>query len=427
MKIMDRIEREAGRGRILVFALVGAAVLGAIAALPLYQTAQSSASPDSLPTRLHVNPDGSVGVSFQCQAGAAYQIYYANELTGSSGQAVWTLIADGIGVVTNGWTEWPDVGAAKRPYATGAKQGYYRVVPKPTPLAKTTSAASATTVSTNSTPTNSLAALKAMRRQEIAAITNLIAGGPAMESALAQKLAETPLTGEYILELTKSLAPFEQDWAKRLILEAVIGPKAGALKPKQLGRARLMLAGVYAGAQRYPEAIQQFLIVAQLRPSPLYGCEAWVCAGRIHRLQQNYVEARRCWEQAIQLTGAGRWPEEAQWMIGLSYLEERNHARALEEFRKLAESPDSGMFRAHGYFYMGEALRGLGRWQEAYAAYRKVIELDRDLPKRSPFGPLYSQAEKWARNGWAQIAPHLAQETKQTSSQGTAAKPETQP
>jgi tetratricopeptide (TPR) repeat protein len=381
------------------------AVLAA-GALPLYRalsesntetSAQSVSSAASVPTRLHVNADGSVAVSFQGKAGAAYQIYYAARLPASPDKAKWALIANDVAAGTNIWTDWLDVGAKTRSRAVGLEQGFYRVVLKPAPMVGAVASMSATVASADSTATNAATALKAMRKQETAEIMNIIADGPQAEATLVQKLADTPLTAEYILELLKYLTP-EQDWSRKPILEAVVGERAAQFKPKALARARLLLGGIYSSAKRYPEAIQQFLEVARTQAGTLQGCEGMVSAGQIYQLQGNKAEARRYWQQAIQFTDAERWPAEAQLLLGLMYQGERNHSQALEEFTKLTRRADGGLFRAHGYFYTGEALRKMGRWEEAYAAYQKVIQLNRDLPRRSPFRSQYNQAEiKYSR------------------------------
>ncbi len=75
------------RRPFVLLALVGLALAAAVSVPMIYRAlAQSSADPvapasgpvNSLPTRLADHPDGSVSVSFQGEAGAAYQIYYSD-------------------------------------------------------------------------------------------------------------------------------------------------------------------------------------------------------------------------------------------------------------------------------------------------------------------------------------------------------------
>ncbi len=433
MKIKDAGKPKRNPGRILLYALLALAVL-AVGALPLYRAlsqnkvealAPTTAALNSLPTRLQVNPSGSVRVSFQGQPGARHQIFYADKLPTSTDKEAWTLVADDIAAGSGEWTVWLDTSAATRSRPAGAKQGFYRVMVKSAAAVKSATVTLATSSSTDSTSTNAYAALKAMRKRETADILNIIAGGPETQATLVQKLAETPLTAEYILELLKHVTP-EQQWARTPILEAAVGTRAGQLKVKALARTRLLLGAEYFSADRHPEAIEQFLEVTRIDSDTRQTCEALVMAGRVYQAQRNKPEARRYLLQAAQFSNAGRWPEEAQLILGQTSLGERDAARALEEFRKLAEWPEGGMFRAHAHFYMGEALRQMERWEDAYAEYRKVIAMNRDLPRKSPYRSQYNTVEKWARFSWTQIAPHL-QSSGSTNTQVVAPKSETNP
>lgn len=419
MKITNPNKRNPSR--ILLYALLALAVLAA-GALPLYQalsqtkvdaSAQTSGALGSLPTRLQVNKDGSVKVSFQGKPGALHQIYYTDRLPTATDKPAWTLVADDVAGAAVGWTDWLDPGATTRSRPAGAKQGFYRVIEKVAKTAKIAVLTAETSASTESTSTDSYAALKEMQKRETAEVMILIAGSVDMESALVQKLAETPLTAEYILEVLKMLKP-DQDWARKPILEAAVLLRPTQLKPKALARARLLLAGVYSSAELYPEAVQQYLEVTRAQANTTQGWEAWVHAGQIYRLQKDIGEARRCWAEVALKAEAGRWAQEAQWLFALTYHEGREYARALEEFKKLAGAPGADLFRAEAYFWMGEAFRAMQQWDDAYTAYRKVIELNRNLPRSSPYRPQYNRAEKWAREGWTRIAPYLKTETQVT-------------
>ena len=426
MKIKSRSDQN-NLGRTVLVALVGLVLVGAMVVLPICRAlSQSGAGEvaqmfrplDSLPARLQVNPEGSVTVSFQGKRGATYQIYFASELPTWLNEIPWTLVADDVPPSTNTWTQWVDVDGAKRSRPAMHRQGFYRVVLKAPKITKPkpTSLAFASTGTNESTSLDPQTALKAMRKREMTELTNLIAGGPQMETALTQKVEETPLDANYLLEVLKGLTSFDQQWAREIILEAVVGPKATDLKVKQFARVHLLLGSVYASTKRYPEAIQHFLEVPRIRPNSLQGWEGFCDAGLMYRLEKNFTEARRCLSQVAGRPEAERWGQQAQWLIGMSYRDQRDFAHAFEEFKKLAETTYAEMFRADAYYWMGDALAEMQRWDEAYAAYRKVIQLNGDLPRSSPFRSQYNRAEKFARAGWARIGSHLSPESSKAGS-----------
>jgi len=253
---------------------------------------------------------------------------------------------------------------------------------------------SAGDASEESSPALSYEELKALRTLELAVIKGIIADGPQAQPTLAKTLAETEVPAEFILDLLKTLRP-EQLWARIDILEAVV-LKPGQLTPKALARARILLAGEFLSAGRHADSVNQYLAVVRAEPTRLQTCEAWVGAGRVYQFQENHAEALRCWEIAAQFTDAARWPEEAQWLIALNCYHRRDYSRALDECTKLVESPYPGMFKAAGYFWMGETLRSLGRLDEAEQAYRKAIELKNASPLPASFRYQYEVAAKRA-------------------------------
>lgn len=386
---------------------VGAAVFTLYCAFTQEGGGEASVGGEAAPVRLRVNPDGSVAVWFKGQTGVAYQIFWAERLAAPPGLTDWRLVADDLQVGTNGWVEWVDQRTASGPEGSAPQSGFYRVVPKfvsraAARLGPATGEATAAAVA-GPEPAQ---ALRQMREREMSEILALVAGGPSMELALEQKLTQTSLSGAYLLELLKRLAP-EQRWAERLILEAVVGPRSAGLKSKPLARARLLLGWAYLADRRHEAALRQLMEVVQSAPEATQRCEAWVIAGRVHKARQQWEQARHCWEQAMQFEPLGRWPQEALWLTGLSWLKQGGPDRALEAFLKLAQHPQADLFRADAWYWVGRALEQQGRWLEAYAAWGKVMALNRELPRSSPWRSQYNRAEKMARAGWARIASHL--------------------
>jgi len=260
-------------------------------------------------------------------------------------------------------------------------------------LAKGQASGSAPTA-TEPSSTLTYAEQKALRIVELAVMKGIIANGPQSQPALVQTLAESEVPAEFILDLLKTLRE-EQYWARKPILEAVVS-NPGQLTPKALARSRILLGGEYLSAGQHADSLNQYLAVVRAEPTGRQTCEAWVATGRVYQFQENDAEALRCWEIAAQFADAARFPEEAQWLIALNRYHRRDYSRALDECKKLVESPYPGMFKAAGYFWMGETLRGLGRLDEAEQAYRKAIELRNTAPLPASFRYQYDVAAKRA-------------------------------
>ncbi|MBI3324449.1 MAG: tetratricopeptide repeat protein [Candidatus Omnitrophica bacterium] len=118
--------------------------------------------------------------------------------------------------------------------------------------------------------------------------------------------------------------------------------------------------------------------------------------------QQAYEEARRQFHEVAGLPLSSPLARQARILEGVCQLQLKQFDEALVVFRQDLEQPLDRTPRAQGLFYLGEALTGLGRLEEAVEAYTQAIEAD--------------PASRWAHVarfglGWSEFQRHRCRES----------------
>jgi tetratricopeptide (TPR) repeat protein len=387
--------------------------LGKLQGLEQLTGKPESGSVNSLPIRLVNHPDGSVSVSFQGEAGVAYQIYYSDSPAASPEQMAWTLAVDNFVAESPSWQVWVDRGDTNRPAPGQVQQRYYRVVRKP-PAGEPAPLPQPPTPSPSTFTGLSEPLRRRVTLEELAELGRLIAGGAQTEAALVKKLATTPLSVSKLLELARQEQMAGNPRAAQWLYEAILGPKAAQATAEQQAVAHLYLGNLHGHSQagRYAEAIAHYLEAARLQPDSDLGWDGWIGAGIVHRLLENYAQARGCWAHVNGRGEAGSDAEFAQWLIGLSYHEEQNFGQSLIEFQKLAAGYIDRSWQADGLYGRGNALQELGRWEEAKAAYLQITELKNQLPGDTSLHARFALVAGWTRVPLAQIESRLNPEAR---------------
>ena len=144
----------------------------------------------------------------------------------------------------------------------------------------------------------------------------------------------------------------ESLWPEVLFWEGEISRKAF-----QMGRAELAYRRLITG---YPNSTW--------RPHAQLGL------GRVLFHRQAYDEARQQFQDVARTTTPPSIAQEALLLQGLCDIKRKHFTAALALFEHLLqESRDPGL-RVQTTFYLGEALTGLSRFEEAALAYQQVIE-----------------------------------------------------
>lgn len=118
--------------------------------------------------------------------------------------------------------------------------------------------------------------------------------------------------------------------------------------------------------------------------------------------QQAYEEASRYFHEVVELPSASPIARQALVLEGMCRLQLKQFDDALVIFRQELEQPLEPTQRAQDLFYLGEALTGLGRFEEAVEAYTQAIEVD--------------PTSRWAHMarfglGWSEFQRHRCHES----------------
>ena len=86
----------------------------------------------------------------------------------------------------------------------------------------------------------------------------------------------------------------------------------------------------------------------------------------------------------------------AQWMIGESFVQQKNYSRALREFLRLEVLYDFPTWQAAALFEAGKCHEQLGEWKQASELYDRII-------KEFPEAPVLDDSRERLRNARERI------------------------
>ncbi len=116
---------------------------------------------------------------------------------------------------------------------------------------------------------------------------------------------------------------------------------------------------------RYQEAVEALRQVVEVRKSD---ADAWFWLGLALYAAEDYGQAVKALERAAELDGR----VEVLEALGAAYLAARRFADAEQVFTEVVEKDPT---RAEAWYYLGWALKALGREAEAKRAWKKAMEL----------------------------------------------------
>jgi tetratricopeptide (TPR) repeat protein len=302
----------------------------------------SLAAQTVVPTKLEPNADGSVTIHFKGEAGAAYQIFYADSTNAVPTQLNWSVAVDNI-TAAEGFTEWTDQGDATRPSPAKVQQRYYRVVKK---LSQAVAPPPATGqpppgTAPSAIPEEAVAFLGVAKAkpltdlEELAEIAALIAGGEETEAELIQKLAETPLSVAKLMELALNEWNNGNRRVAQLIYEAIIGPKAKDATKGQLAEAYLCIGVIYYQLGRNEESADRLEEAARLAPKSAIMDEALAAACVAYWNLEKHEESRRVLNQLLKDHSRDGFFDYALLLLGQTYVREKKWTEAEETFDRL--------------------------------------------------------------------------------------------
>lgn len=304
-----------------------------------------------VPTKLEPNADGSVTIRFKGEAGAAYQIFYADSTNAVPTQLNWSLAMDSI-TAAEGFTEWTDQGDATRPSPAKVQQRYYRVVKKsaqmvapPPSTGQPPSGAAPSAI-----PEEAVAFLGVVKAKQLtdlealAEIAALIAGGEESEAELIKKLAETPLSVAKLMELALNEWNNGNRRVAQLIYEAIVGPRAKDATPGQLAEAELCIGVIYYQLARHQESADHLEEAARLAPDSPIMDEGLAAATLAYWAIGKHDDAQRALEELLASKCSKGYHDYGLLLLGQTYERSGKLDEAIATFDRMQKEHKTGVF-----------------------------------------------------------------------------------
>lgn len=132
------------------------------------------------------------------------------------------------------------------------------------------------------------------------------------------------------------------------------------------------LGHVHEALDKTEEALEAYRQATKL--DPIFA-EPWNSLGDIYRQQDRHTEALDAYRQAIELDAANPHPYHC---LGLVHETLGDYQAAIPRFQQAIErySAEQSQAAAVSWNHLGNAYRGLSRFEEAIEAYQQAIELD---------------------------------------------------
>ncbi len=129
--------------------------------------------------------------------------------------------------------------------------------------------------------------------------------------------------------------------------------------------------------QRWDEAYELAKSISERFPGFRQQYEADYIIGRCLAMKARFDEARQWYERVVRSAEGGRTETaaKAQWMIGESYLHQKNYAQAIRAYQRVEDLFDFPDWQAAAVLQAGKCYELQGEHDEAVVAFTRIVRL----------------------------------------------------